>query len=460
MKKTFLSIVLIFSLSTRSYAFDPITIPALYYGAAALGLGAAGAGVYCAMKEGVPSTVDVAGTIYRKASVAWVALSTANLPALMNGNLTVSKTLTQIFGHAQAKPTVYPKLAAAVKSSDTPLLLSGNMTASQVAVGSTVTMPDGTSRTITEMWYGSGMSMYDNCSNPRDNGNGVWIVGLGAGAFEYDTQQCGVSRYYSQTAFMRVSGETVTPTVRPATASEFKQKVAPSGTVTDSGYQAEIDAMMKDATYVPTFTDDTTGLPFAYPPGALTPSQVEAYNQTGVAADKRDAALTAANNAVASAQSIYDAAQSRLAGSPNDPVLIAAADRAKSALDKAKTDAANIEASNATTAARDAEKVADAESVSGFTLPAVRSFSWASLESLKGVMSTAFPFYLIPRLGSLYGQIVPEEPTAPSFSLPVFGQTYSISLSMFDPLAMAIRSFIAVAASAAAIVAMVKFYRG
>jgi hypothetical protein len=453
-----LVMIAFFTCSETSHAFAPVAIPAWYLGTAAVTAVTAG-GLYYALKSGYAPHLDVNGTVSRAAGVAYVTLnSITKLPEVIEKGLVASLSFAQMKAAALAKPSTYPNVKAAlqwtgVEYNNSPSSIQSgtvmNVGGTYYRASAAPVYTDGGGQTWCALLSPSTSIAWSSYYNK------VYIIAPGATYNSYGN----ASRWYTVNASVVSNPATTT---RDATLFETVATIqtSPSDTTVKTAYQSELDAMVKDSAYVPTFSDDTTGLPFAYPSGVLSPAKVEAYNQAGVAADKRDAALAAANAAVATAQSAYDTAVTNLNQNPSDPSLIAAANAAKLELDKAKTNAAGIEAVNATTAAGEAEKTAETETASGITLPAIHTFSWAALESLKGVMVSTFPFYLIPRIGSLYSQIVPEDPVAPSFSLPVFGNMYSVSLAMFDPLAAAIRSFIAVAASAAAIVAMVKFYRG
>lgn len=142
-----------------------------------------------------------------------------------------------------------------------------------------------------------------------------------------------------------------TSLVVDATSADFKTSVAPSGTAL-SAYQAELDKAMQDDSYVPTFTDATTGLPWAPPAGSspATPSQVSAYNSGQAAKEAGDAAKTAADSAVNTAQTNYN----------NDP-----SSSNGQILADAKAKQAALTAEQAKDVAKYDQDVADSESLSG-----------------------------------------------------------------------------------------------
>lgn len=455
MKKILSFVVLCFFLAVQtSYAFLPVAIPAWYYGAGALAVGG-GAGVYCAMKSGYVATVDIAGNIRRKAGLAWVALSTASVPTLYERNLVAKKTFDQIKSLANLKPSTYPNVKSALSAPGSWGSLSSDL-------------PGGTKITVTtEMLIGGSAGNYTITS--KSYGPALYVN------YHYNLYKCeivgGALWYYYPVGgnTYRVAynvSTTTAPSPVESTPSQFANTltgvVVPSGIEVDSAvaYQAELDAMVADPDYVPVFTDETTGLPPAYPSNPLTPTALAAVNAQGIAVDEREQALTAAQQAAASAVAAKDAAVSAANADPTNTALAQKAADATAAASAATAAAQKVAAENATTAAQEAANEAAKESAVGITIPAVKSFSWGRFADLKGALAATFPFYLIPKIGDLMGQIAPETPTPPVFTLPVYGKTYQISLEMFDPIASALRGFIAVIASIACIIMMVKFYRG
>ncbi|ABK99371.1 hypothetical protein [Pelobacter propionicus] len=460
MKKILSILVLSLFLTVQAaFAFLPLTIPAWYYGAGALAVGG-GAGVYCAMKSGYVATVDVAGDIRRKAGVAWVALSAANVPILHESNVTAKQTLAQLKSIVTGKTSLFPNLVNAF--TDPGYVPSSTVNSSSVApvVGQIVN------------YNGSNYKLGTKQMDAAGAGTSIgWLVnvgGLGPGTigvkYNITTTTVGGNPYYNYNFayYSYTSNPTVTPVPFAATPLQFASTVtgSSSGGNASELYQAELDKALQDESYIPTFTDDTTGLPLTYPSDPLSPAALAAVNAQGVAADEREQALVAAQQAAQAAIAARDAAVTASQADPTNPALAQKAADATAISDAATAAAKKVAAENATTVAEEATREADKESAASIDIPTIKAFSWARFADLKGSMAATFPFYLIPKIGDLLGQIAPSNPTPPVFNLPVYGQTYQISLEMFDPIAVAMRSFIAVIASIACIVMMVKFYRG
>lgn len=464
MKKIISIVVLSLFLSVQtSSAFVPLTIPAWYYGAGALAVGG-GAGVYCAMKSGYASTVDVAGDLRRKSGVAWVTLSAANLPVLHESNVTAKKTYAQIVAAVSAQPTLYAKLKAAITTLVYPgytnvvALPSSGLTYS---IGSSVHLGSGRCVQVI-LTEGSTAAWNGNVSGSLSG-----IKDFPSSGFFEVYHPDGSHPGYPNAVWIEKDYYTVktapTPSELTAAPADFKAAVAPTGTVTDSGYQAELDKALQDTTYIPTFTDDTTGLPFAYPPAVMTPAQVAAYNAQGVAAEERENALTAAQTAAASAIAARDAAVANANANPTDTALAQKAADATAAAAAATAAAQRLASENATTTAaetaKEAEKEAD-ESFTSVTVPAMKVFSWARFADLRGLLATTFPFNELGRFATILGSFV-REPVAPTFTLPMYGgNTLSVSLSMFDGIALFFRWAFSAIMSIGIIHRIIVFYRG
>lgn len=455
-----ISVLCFFLTAQTSHAFAPVAIPMWYYGAGALAVGG-GAGVYAAVKTGYVSTIDIAGTARRRAGLAWVALSTANVPVLHEKNITVKSTYDRIKSLLASKQSEYPNLYNAATH---PGYIGTSETSSLTSPPAT-----GTVVNYNSAFYSLGEKLTTGTSSGGAIGWLVNIGGYGPGTIGIkhsisSTTLSNGSPYYtfSYSYYRYTTASTITPVPLAASPLRFAETVtgSTSGGDAQALYHAELDKMAADLAYVPEFSDDTTGLPLAYPSYPLSPAALAAYNAQGVAADEREQALVAAQQAAASAVAAKNAAVSAAEANPTDTSLAQKAADATAIADSATAAAKKVAAENATTAAQDAVNEAAKESAVGISIPGVKSFSWARFADLKGSLAATFPFYLIPKIGDLMGQIAPETPTPPVFTLPVYGKTYQISLEMFDPIASALRGFIAVIASIACIIMMVKFYRG
>lgn len=148
-----------------------------------------------------------------------------------------------------------------------------------------------------------------------------------------------------------------------------------------SALAAELDAMFSDPDYVPSFTDDTTGLPYAPPPGALSQAQIDSANNYAAATDAaKNAATVAAGNssdaaaAATAAKTASDIAAGRASASAADAAAHpgdagraaqAAADAQAVAYAKGAADAAAAAAGAAATAAANAAAALAAAQTAG-----------------------------------------------------------------------------------------------
>lgn len=459
MKKILSILVLSLFLSVQTAsAFAHLAIPAWYYGAGALAVGGS-AGVYCAMKSGYTATVDIAGDIRRKAGVAWVALSTVSVPTLYEKNVTAKKTYDQVMAVINAKPTTYPNLKAKTQVSDIYRETGVLLGTAASCVGKKVTI-SGTTYVI-----GGFINTYSGAASCSINSS-TWRISNG---YIYNTTFSGCggepgTGSVVEHKWYKGSGSTA-PVYTPATPAQFSAGIASNGISGEVAepYQAELDAMMRDDTYIPTFSDDTTGLPFAYPAQPMSPAAVAAYNAQGIAADEREQALTAAQQAAASAVAARDTAVIASQADPTNQALAQKAADATAAAAAASAAAQKVAAENATAAAGEAEKAAEKEADESFspvTVPGLKTFSWARFADLRGVLATTFPFNLLDRFAVILGAFV-RDPVAPSFSLPMYGgNQLSFSLDMFDGIATFFRWAFASIMTIGIVHRIIVFYRG
>jgi len=315
-------------------------IPAAYmYASAALHAAGAAIGVYFAMKPSGVSSMGSDGKVSRPSSVTWVDLS-GPTPTVVEKNVTASKTFEQTKTAVSSKPTIYPLLTTKLQTQTNAPLNVLNMTKSDVLtpVGSYV--QNGTTYrklvTISQSYQGSG-------SNPP--GYTYSYDGMGPNTF---TRISGLSGSYPTYTYQVTHYTTTTvstlpaPVYAPSTSAQFQTAVAPSGTV-NAAYQAELDKAMQDDSYIPVFTDDTTGLPFISPSQSTvaTPAQISAINSKAEIAEKSAASVAAASAAESSAQSAYNADPSSAnLQTLNNAKSVAAATSLKAAQDTAASDTA------------------------------------------------------------------------------------------------------------------------
>lgn len=297
MKKSLVAVVMVLFLTvSTAKAFVPLAIPASYWVASAvLHVAAASAGLYYAMKSGNASSVNTSGVVSRPSSVTWVDL-TLPTPAVVEKNITTKMTKSQAESISTAKPTTYPNVKAACQTQT-----NAPMSTTQLNVAGYYppTLPIGTYITVGSTTYiTTGNAMF-NQHYAQTSYNGVPYakpdVLAGSGFILFYTNTSG---WWDQWKVLVSTSSPPSPVYSSASDSQFAATLSQNGTsgAVKSLYQAELDAMMQDSSYVPTFTDDTTGLPYV-PPSSYnvgTPSQVAAYNANQDAKEKAVAADTAA----------------------------------------------------------------------------------------------------------------------------------------------------------------------
>lgn len=252
------------------------------------------------------------------------------------------------------------------------------------------------------------------------------------------------------------------PVTRPATPSEFKAAVSPDGSPLSDPIRAEIDKMFQDPSYVPTFSDATTGLPYSPPPDSTvaTQSQVDQYNKSLLAAEAAKTAASSAQAAATSAQAAATNAGNNYAssgGNPNtgvggDPALYqkyldakAAAKAAQSNADKLAADDAKDDSDVAATLPTSAER---------------KTLNFSGLNSIKGALDNTYPFNLPSVISGYYSSWV-VDPAPPVFNLPLpLGQTIHVDLAPFQPVATLIQYLIGMISTVGCLYYIIHFFRG
>lgn len=497
MKKFLVSIVLIFTLSTSAFAFAPLAIPAAYWVASSILHVATAAGIYYAMKtgSGSGSSVDGSANTFKPSQVAWVNTADLNLPnpQVQSKNVTANMSLSQLKTVVQANDASKAKYSAINEtlrhgSLPTPVQ-PGN---SPLPIDSVVATSGGALYQVTSGPEFQGIADHNlSIVNPVNPGGGaltqimypggvysnktpwpatLWFLGDVDGSY---------SRLYNQ----QLSGP-VTPAYRDSTPIEVATALSSTGppssrTPINSAYQEQLDMAFQDPNYVPTFTDDTTGLPYAPPPNSqiATPAQLAAYNTSGgikaaatdaqaVAAASSAAGLTAANAAATAASGAVGAAAAALAGNPSDLGLQAkladaqlAAAKAASAAAAAKTADDKLKASQAAAALKDDTALND--TAAGVPGDSVRkSLDFTPFHSLKGVLASTFPFNLASTVAGYYSAFT-AAPAAPVFDLALpLDQSIHVDLTVFNPIAALIRFLVGSLLSIGCVYYVIHFFRG
>ena len=438
MRKFFISIALVLTLTVNSYAFLPLAIPPAYFIASAiLHTAVVAAVVAYAMQSGAPSSVATTGDIKRPSTVAWVDLTLPS-PAVVQKPVTATMPAAKVFPIGTKKnvdgTAKYPNVNNA---------LNVNPTMTYDTVPSTTalyTMPDGSLAKY------SGSSNVGCTTSPFTPYNIKYSSGWG--------MYLGGSSSLCTSASLPIMIKNVNfYSATYANSAATMQNSATDPTV-NTLYQAELDQMFQDPDYVPTFSDATTGLPFTVPTNAATQPQINAYNAKGVALEAAHTAadVAAANNTQAQAAAAAANAAAAAAGG-TDAGLNAAA---------AAANAAAAQASNtaATTAADAAAADAAAGPASLSTPDTLHKFSFSSLNALKGALNTTWPFNLVGTISGYYSAFV-ATPVAPVFDYPLpLGFVVHADLSPWNTIASIMRWVLSVLLTVGCIYYIIHFWRG
>lgn len=450
MKKLIVVLILpIFLLGNYRNAEATVALPAAATAAATAIVTVGGVYYYLNSPASTQVTVD---TIKRNVMASYFALDTVSrLPIVVNKNLIATLATQRVLDAAKANPVEYPKLNAAT-------VVSG-VVPSQLPIGTVVRV--GTSNyktTSTASVWATSCAKSVPVSTPTVSGS-YYYGPYTAGGSHSCTSPNQPFTAYGYTVVSTTSPETVYPSI-PATLAQFASKVAPTGSVTDSSYQSELDKMMRIPGYIPVFTN-ATGLPWAPPAGVLSPDQARAADTAATAAQAAAQATATAQTAAQTAAAAAAAAQSAAAANPTDTTLAARAAlltnqaiAAAAAADKAAADQAALIASQAQA---DANTDDDMPSVEP---PELKKFSWAYGRKILGKLETAWPFNLLLSLRGLFAPLE-SAPVAPAFDLPAMGgNSIRISLAFFDPVASILRWAFTILLTASGIMLVVRWYRG
>jgi len=292
MKKYIAALMLVIVFSSTSFAFLPLVVPMataalLSYAVHAQILN--GLYFYEKISSLDFSTITPTGTVTKPSEAVWIDL-TLPTPAVVEKPVTATMPVSKLKELA-AKPSSptnpaggkkYPLVENAITS---PLAWPPQITAGS-AVGDVVYVPGYGQKIVSA----KDENYYSLCSTtgapaPTYSSSDVRFYRAGAtsGAPCYSTPQFIMTKIF-------VNPDTTQPPPPAAVPdSQIPGRVAENGVSgkVKTSLQSELDAMFQDPDYVPVFTDDTTGLPYAAPPSSsvATPSQVDTYNKLGNAAN-------------------------------------------------------------------------------------------------------------------------------------------------------------------------------
>lgn len=256
-------------------------------------------GVYYYLRNG--GTSGASGDYFtRQAAAAYITLNTANgLYQNTVKNLTASLSTEKARAAALSDPASFPQLAALLAARLPP----DHKPTFNEKVGDDLIF-GGKKYKISSIpsSHGRGLSCfptgYPSPVHIETAPAGKFLVGWSSGG----GANCGTGSGYSSYLYCEIG---LGPNPEPAppvvpSASKFRDSAAPSGTVSDSGYQAELDKMMQNPAYVPTFNDET-GLPWAPPADVVSPATAIADETKAAARAAAAWAAEAAEEAAATA---------------------------------------------------------------------------------------------------------------------------------------------------------------
>lgn len=466
MKKSLLvAILLIFLVCSTATAFVPLAYIAAVVGpelapyvATSLVIHGAAAvtGLYYYLRDGSRSSVAADGTVKTPAQVQWIDL-TLETPAVQTKNIQTETSFNKQKNIVNANPSKYPNLHSAlnVPNQKPAPVISMN-------VGDKFTY-NGTSYIVTTKH-----DRQEFISGVPPNGGLPMLVSGGARLEVYfvtgNTAQYSVKWGYD---LYDITPSTPDITTTPATVSQYVSTISETDSKLKAAYQAEINKMHQDENYIPTFTDETTGLPAAPPPPGTvaTPKQVSDYNKARAAAAARESATAANNSAVAAAQTAANNAGQKLSyaqsaynANPGDPSLAAALAAAQSAADAANAALAQMQATAARSAAEEAEKESD--SAADVPTATRRDVDLTAFTALKGALNSTYPFNLPQSIYGYYSRLVAPA-QAPTFELHMpYNQKMLIDLSPFEPIAIMMRYLIGILVTAGMFYYIIHFFRG
>jgi len=374
--------------SGNAHAILPlVAIPASYYVASAvLHVAVAGVAIYAAMKSGQSPSVSSSAVVSRPSQVTWVNLAdmtvteksvTATMPAATLKTISAKKNTD----NTNKYPTIQPLVADKTDSYDQAGGYTGVFNNPSAAAGKTLSS-DGNLLKL-----GSYVGRVSNATRLKAGVNVSWYWSGGDPCAFVHISDSVAEKYIL--AGINGSGYAQSPTVvTPKSNADIATALANSGTsgAVKSSYKNEIDKMMQDDDYVPTFTDDNTAGALQYPNlvAAATPAQITDYNTS----------VTNANDA-ATANSTAQAAATASASSPtkvNADAAQAAAQAAITAANSARLLSQGANNTTMTTAAFQAA-LASATAAQQAALSAANNYSIASnagaLTSAQSAVTTA-----------------------------------------------------------------------
>lgn len=461
MKKLFfMSFVLIFLLSSQklSFALDPlcptcdalldisVLAPAYYY------YYVKGAWYY--LTHGAQSSIDNSGNISTPGKVQWVSLQNPAVVSKPTHDGLGFNNMQTMADEKNADGSLkYPTVNASVNgiSALQTSQMNGN---TQLTNGQLFHVDNGTSLVgqylkVTGIQVGSMVNNGYNCS--QSQGGNVHVTP--SGTLNICADYSSPTRYQITGYSCLTNQSPPPPTHLPASAAipNFTGTGSPGAIPTSkTALQAELDLMYQDPNYIPSFTDDTTGLPFS-PPNIgdiMTPSQLATYNGINGGSGSQ----TAANAPNASGSS-------GAGGAPSGGTTPSGSGNSNGSSVGSGGTMGGTGGSNGTQPS--STQTGNIGQAGTFNTPKVHTLDFSNGKNLLGAVQNAYPINLIPSAFTSFSNFVTSSPSAPVFTFPLpLGFNLNIDLSLFNPVAKMCRYICSIIITAGSIMAIINFYRG
>lgn len=425
--------------------------------------------------------INSSGDISRASQAQWIdlTLSEPKLPTVKSAPVHAVLTHDSAKKIVDSNPSAYPLMHDVLYTSAEILQDLHPITVGTVPyIGTIIDLGGGKFGQIDTGIRTSNITNPDNGAPPPD----ICTVNATAHTISLDQYKQTDSSHYNFGHFIFTYHPTDAPPPVPRPLDDYRSKlgaapgVSSDVPITNSPLQAEIDKMLQDPNYVPVFTDDTTGLPYAPPPGIPSRADLQAavdrYNRQHALNESKSGVQAANAGAVAAAQSASDAAHaaaqqagSAAAANPGDAGLANA--YAQAAAGAAAADAALAQAKARQAAADNgftnmSSQMADEKPLpANGELEAIKSIDFSTLARLNGVVSNTFPLSMLTNVPSYLTPLLSGDVSAPQFDIPLYGdKKFHIDLTPFDPVAAVIRFIMALLISIGMILYVIRFWRG
>ena len=290
MKKVFIAIILVLSLSTGSQAFVPVVVGAWTLAtwlqiSVTSHIAAAGAYLFYNYATG-GSTADTTGTISRNAEITWVDI-TSGLPVVKTAPIKAKVSAADVKSIVSASPLTYPQLNSAINKIGTPVDVS-----SSANIGDNV-ISGGLQYTVTNK---------TESSTSNSNAGIIWTFEQTGSFYQImgNIDSAGVGLCTSTKIYLGNPRSLSDVSTVPATTAEYTQKLVGDGITAPANvsnvYSGDIDKLIHDNPNVVHFEDSGITL---IPPVPATDAEMAPFVAASSAQNSATSATTAATASIA-----------------------------------------------------------------------------------------------------------------------------------------------------------------